>query len=279
MATVTTTPPPVGSNDADLVVIDVTDRIATLTLNRPAMRNALSNALSRTLRSAVARAEADADVDVIIVTGSDPAFCAGLDLKELGSTGGNIYVQAKASPVEAVEAVEAQHPWEPTTKPVIGAINGVAITGGFELALNCDFLIASERASFGDTHTRVGVLPGWGLSVLLPQAIGLRRSIEMSLTGNFISAREALALGLVNHVVPHDELLPTTRKLAGDIVANSAAAVRELLQSYRAIHRMTVGDGEVHEAEVSRDWLRRTFEPGAVEARRAAILARGRTQV
>ncbi len=279
MATVTTTPPPVGSNDADLVVIDVTDRIATLTLNRPAMRNALSNALSRTLRSAVARAEADADVDVIIVTGSDPAFCAGLDLKELGSTGGNINVQAKASPVEAVEAVEAQHPWEPTTKPVIGAINGVAITGGFELALNCDFLIASERASFGDTHTRVGVLPGWGLSVLLPQAIGLRRSIEMSLTGNFISAREALALGLVNHVVPHDELLPTTRRLAGDIVANSAAAVRELLQSYRAIHRMTVGDGEVHEAEVGRDWLRRTFEPGAVEARRAAILARGRTQV
>ena len=249
------------------------------------MRNALSNALSRTLRSAVARAEADADVDVIIVTGSDPAFCAGLDLKELGSTGGNINVQAKASPNgavepnEAVEAVEAQHPWEPTTKPVIGAINGVAITGGFELALNCDFLIASERASFGDTHTRVGVLPGWGLSVLLPQAIGLRRSIEMSLTGNFISAREALALGLVNHVVPHDELLPTTRRLAGDIVANSAAAVRELLQSYRAIHRMTVGDGEVHEAEVGRDWLRRTFEPGAVEARRAAILARGRTQV
>ncbi len=271
-----TTPSIANHDNADLVLYDVTDRIATLTLNRPAARNALSTALSRVLRSSVARAESDADVDVIIVTGADPAFCAGVDLKELGSSGGNINVQAKADPKDPVVV---GHPWEPTTKPVIGAVNGVAITGGFELALACDFLIASERASFGDTHTRVGVLPGWGLSVLLPQAIGLRRSIEMSLTGNFISAHEAHQLGLVNHVVAHEELLPTTRKLASDIVANSAAAVRELLRSYRDIHRMTVGDGEIHEARVSRDWIKRTFEPGAVEARRAAILARGRTQV
>lgn len=267
---------PPRDSGTDLVLVEVSDRIATLTLNRPAARNALSTALSRALRIAFAGVESNPDVDVVILTGSDPAFCAGVDLKELGSTGGNINVQANADPNDAVVA---RHPWEPTTKPVIGAINGVAITGGFELALNCDFLIASNRASFGDTHTRVGVLPGWGLSVLLPQAIGLRRSIEMSLTGNFISAQEAHALGLVNHVVLHEELLPTTRKLAGDIVANSAAAVRELLQSYRAIHRMTVGDGEVHEARVGRDWLQRTFEPAAVEARRAAILARGRTQV
>ena len=104
------------------------------------------------------------------------------------------------------------------TKPLIGAINGVAITGGFELALNCDFLIASELAKFGDTHTRVGVMPAWGLTVLLPQAIGVRRAREMSFTGNFMSADEALDRGLVNHVVPHPELIPFTRSIAADIV-------------------------------------------------------------
>jgi enoyl-CoA hydratase len=258
-----------------LVLVEVTERIATLTLNRPQARNALSTALSKELRSAMAGAEANEDVDVIILTGSDPAFCAGVDLKELGSTGGNINVGINS---DELAPVVAMHPWAPTTKPVIGAVNGVAVTGGFELALNCDFLVASERASFGDTHTRVGVLPGWGLSVLLPQAIGLRRSIEMSLTGNFMNAADAFHFGLVNHVVAHEDLLPTTRKLAADIVGNSAAAVRELLVSYRAIHRMTVGDGEIHEAKVGRDWLKRTFTPAAVEARRAAIVERGRQQ-
>jgi enoyl-CoA hydratase len=260
----------------DILLVNVSDRIATLTLNRPQARNALSTALLKAIRSAMADADANSDVDVIILTGSDPAFSAGLDLKELGSTGGNVSAGG-TTPADAPAV--AIHPWAPTAKPVIGAINGVAITGGFELALNCDFLVASERASFGDTHTRVGVLPGWGLSVLLPQAIGLRRSIEMSLTGNFISAPEAMRLGLVNHVVSHDELLPTARKLAADIVQNSQEAARELLASYRAIHRMTVGDGEVHEAEVGRNWLRRTFHPEEVEARRAAIVERGRAQV
>ncbi len=262
-----------------LVLVEVQERIATLTLNRPRSRNALSTALSKALRGAMADADANPEVDVIILTGSDPAFCAGLDLKELGSTGGNISVGVNTDNKVDDPPLVAMHPWAANSKPVIGAINGVAITGGFELALNCDFLVASERARFGDTHTRVGVLPGWGLSVLLPQAIGLRRSIEMSLTGNFMGADEALQFGLVNHVVPHEELLPTTRKLAEDIVGNAAAAVRELLVSYRAIHRMTVGDGELHEAKVGRDWLKRTFHPAEVEARRAAIVNRGRDQV
>jgi enoyl-CoA hydratase len=269
---ITATPPEAPE---ELVVVAISERIATLTLNRPKVRNALSTALSKALRAAMAEAEANPDVDVIILTGADPAFSAGLDLKELGSTGGNVNIGMNPN---ADVPIEALHPWTPTTKPVIGAVNGVAITGGFELALNCDFLVASERASFGDTHTRVGVLPGWGLSVLLPQAIGLRRSIEMSLTGNFMSATEALHFGLVNHVVAHDDLIGATRKLATDIVGNAPAAVRELLASYRAIHRMTVGDGELHEATVGRDWLKRTFDPAAVEARRTAIVDRGRQQ-
>ena len=122
------------------------------------------------------------------------------------------------------------------TKPLIGAINGVAVTGGFELALNCDFLVASERAKFGDTHTRVGVMPGWGLTVLLPQAIGVRRAREMSFTGNFMSAEEALHFGLVNHVVAHDDLLPFTRSLATDIIGNEQDGVRQIRATY-AVHR------------------------------------------
>ncbi len=264
------------AQDAPVLLLDVVDRIGTITLNRPKSRNALSSELLRQLRVGVAELDDRADVDVVILTGSDPAFSAGLDLKELGSTGGNL---GAANGESRATGDEPNYPWAPTTKPVIGAINGVAITGGFELALQCDFLVASERAAFGDTHTRVGILPGWGLSVLLPQAIGFRRALEMSMTGNFMLAEEALHFGLVNRVVPHGELITFTRKLATDIVGNNQDGLRELLASYRAIHRLSVGDGERHEARVGRTWSRRTYDPAAVEARRIAIMERGRTQV
>ena len=280
-------PPPA----APVLLVEVTERVATLTLNRPAQRNALSSALLVALRTEMARVDARDDVDVIVLTGADPAFSAGLDLKELGSRGNNLVVETPAeTPAETdstspetdstspERVVASGTPWAPTRKPVIGAINGVAVTGGFELVLQCDFVVASERASFGDTHTRVGILPGWGLSVLLPQAIGVRRAIEMSLTGNFIGAEEAHRLGLVNHVVAHDDLLSTAHHLARDISGNDAGALQELLRSYRAIHRLTVGDGERHEATVGRNWAR-TYRPGDVAAKRAAIQSRGRTQV
>jgi enoyl-CoA hydratase len=258
----------------DVLLTDVSDRIGTITMNRPAVRNALSSELLRQLRETMATLDADDDVDVLILTGSDPAFSAGLDLKELGSTGGNL----GAGDGPRQNSDEPNYPWAPSVKPLIGAINGVAITGGFELALQCDFLVASERAAFGDTHTRVGILPGWGLSVLLPQAIGYRRALEMSMTGNFMPADEALHFGLVNHVVPHAELLPTARKLATDMVGNNQDGLRELLASYRAIHRLSVGEGERHEARVGRAWSKRTYDPAVVEARRVAIMERGRAQ-
>jgi enoyl-CoA hydratase len=268
------------------VLLEVDGRIAVVTLNRPAARNALNRSLSDGLRSTMAAAEANPDVDVIVLTGADPAFCAGVDLKEL-ATGNGLIREPQATgaaqlPGQAVQhgesSTEPGRPWAPTTKPVIGAINGVAVTGGFEVALQCDFLIASERAAFGDTHTRVGVMPGWGLSVLLPQAIGVRRAIEMSLTGNFMGAEEALQFGLVNRVVGHDDLLPTARAIAADIAGNQQAGVRTLLASYRAIHGMNVADGLRHEAKVSLEFLS-TFSTAKVAANREAIAARGRTQV
>jgi enoyl-CoA hydratase len=136
--------------------------------------------------------------------------------------------------------------------------------------------IASEHAKFGDTHTRVGVMPGWGLTVLLPQAIGVRRAREMSFTGNFLSADEALQFGLVNHVVPHDELIPFTRRLALDIIGNDQPGVRQIRQTYAAI--TAEREGWEIEARDGRRWRDEHFSAEAVAARRAAIQARGRQQ-
>jgi enoyl-CoA hydratase len=249
------------------VLLAVRDRVATVTLNRPAVRNALSREVLRLLPQLVEEADAADDVDVIVLTGADPAFCAGLDLAELASP-----PPAGAEP----PPVAGRGPLPITDKPVIGAINGPAITGGFELALNCDFLVASDRAKFGDTHARVGVMPGWGLTVLLPQAIGVRRAREMSYTGNFMSAQEALQFGLVNHVVPHDELLPFTYRLAADIAGNDQAGVRQIRRTYAAVADDAAGWAT--EAADAAAWRQATFDPAAVAARRAAIEARGHTQ-
>jgi enoyl-CoA hydratase len=265
-------------NEEPEVLYEVVDRIATITLNRPKARNALNSAVRKGLVQSMVAAEADDEVSVIILTGSDPAFCAGIDLKELSKGSDDAMQAAVGARQPGVDSDVPRRPWPLTSKPVIGAINGVAVTGGFELAIQCDFLIASELAQFGDTHTRVGILPGWGLTVLLPQMIGQRRAIEMSLTGNFMGAQEALQFGLVNHVVAHQELLPTARKLATDIAGNNPRAVRTMLASYRAIHTMTVGDGLRHETQVGLEYGAH-FDPTEFAGRREAITNRGRSQV
>ena len=254
----------------DVVLFDVSDRIATVTLNRPEARNALSSEVLSMLPRLMLEADASDAVDVVILTGTDPAFCAGLDLKELGSTASNLGARAVTP--------GAHGPFPAMTKPVIGAINGATVTGGLELAINCDFLVASERARFGDTHTRVGVMPGWGMTVLLPQAIGVRRAREMSYTGNFITAHDAYELGLVNHVVEHDSLIAFTRRLALDIISNDQAAVRQIRATYGAVAATTIDEGWKVEARDSAAWQRRGFDPREVERRRRAILERGRQQ-
>ena len=175
--------------DDDVLLIETADRIRTLTLNRPRVRNALSAELRDKLFSALAAAESDDGVDVVILTGADPAFCAGVDLKELG--GGD----DGSGPIP-----DLSPRWPSLSKPVIGAINGVAVTGGLEVALSCDILIASEEARFADTHARVGILPTWGMSVRLPQAVGRGLAYRMSLTGDYLGAHDALRVGLVTQV-------------------------------------------------------------------------------
>ena len=218
------------------VLVTVDGPIATVTLNRPAARNALSSALLRDLAEALATLDADGGVHAVVLTGADPAFCAGLDLKELGEDGGALHAGVMA-------VADTHSPWPPINTPVIAAVNGPAITGGLELVLNCDLAICSERAVFADTHARVGVLPGWGLTVLLPLAIGRATARRMSLTGDFLSAAQALNAGLVSDLVPHEELLDRAHAIAATIAGNNPRAVRALLASYRAVEAELVAGG------------------------------------
>jgi enoyl-CoA hydratase/carnithine racemase len=255
----------------DLVLVEVTDRVATVVLNRPEVRNALNGELIDALTARLAECEASADVDVMILTGADPAFCAGLDLAYL------------ATRVELESGVDSDNfppvPVPPHTKPLIGAVNGPAVTGGLELALACDFLVASERARFADTHARVGIVPGWRLTVALPEAVGSRRAKEMSATGNFVDADTALAWGLVNHVVPHAELLASCQRLGTDIASNDAAAAREILSTYNEEAELVDGPRSTIELDRFRRWRAEGKSDGAeIERRRAAIVDRGRGQ-
>jgi enoyl-CoA hydratase len=167
---------------------------------------------------------------------------------------------------------------EQLPQPVIGAINGFAITGGFELALMCDFLIASTEAKFADTHARVGVVPGWGLSHRLPRLIGINRAKELSLTGNFLDARTACDWGLVNRVVAPDELLPVATALARDIVSTEPVTRAEILKIMDTGWETTLAAGLEVELEANRQHGKRQVSPEKVAARRQAIQARGRQQ-
>lgn len=260
------------TQDADVLIVERADGVATLRLNRPAVRNALSATLIIALQRAMSELDRDDEVDVVVLTGADPAFCAGLDLNELGEGGAALGLGS--SPDGSTPA----SPWPAIGKPVIGAVNGVAVTGGLELALHCDILVASDRAAFADTHARVGVMPGWGLSVLLPRAVGTRMARQMSLTGHVLSAEEALRAGLVTAVVPHAELLTHVHQVATAIVGNNRAAVRTLLATYRRIEADLDGPGLRTEAAASRAWLDRNFQPAAVARHRAAVTGRGRAQ-
>ena len=253
------------------ITTEISEGVAVISLNRPEVRNALNSQILRAIPEVIASLEENPEVDVLVLTGTDPAFCAGLDLRELGDTGGNIEPEAQSS--------MSKGPFPERTKPLIGAINGVAVTGGLELALACDFLIASDRAQFADTHARVGVMPGWGLSVLLPQAIGVRRSREMSLTGNYVGAELAASWGLVNRVVPHEDLIGTVLELAADIRSNNQQGVRQMLQTYERTTSVTLEEGWDIEAKMGREWLSVTnFRPEDVAERRANIQNRGRSQ-
>lgn len=252
-----------------LVLTDTNDGVCLVTLNRPEALNALSSALRAALCDTLQALAADSAVEVVVLTGAGRAFTVGLDLKELG---GEADPGATTSSVDLSEAMEA------LGKPVIGAINGFAITGGFELALMCDFLIAAPEARFADTHARVGVVPGWGLSQRLPRLIGINRAKELSLTGNYLDATQAESWGLVNRVVPAGELLDTCLALARDITSTEPDTRAEMLRIMDAGWATTLDAGLSIEQEASQAHSRRAVKADAIAARRAAVQDRGRAQ-
>lgn len=179
---------------------------ALIALNRPDKRNSFNNSLLTMLYDSIEKASGDPSVRVLIITGNGPSFSSGIDLKALAA--GEEIFHPRGDNKELPDIIsECQ-------KPIIGAINGHAITGGFELALNCDFLIASDSAAFADTHAKVGIHPGWGMTQLLQEAVGVRMAKQMSLSCEFIDAPTALRAGLVNEVVPEDRLIARALEIA-----------------------------------------------------------------
>lgn len=190
------------------VLFKVEDQVAVVTLNRPEKRNSINQALLTGLYDAIEEIASLDTIRVAVITGNGKSFCSGIDLSALATD--NLF-DPRGDGKGLVDIFSA------CTKPLIGAINGHAITGGFEIALNCDFLIASDKACFADTHAKVGIHPGWGMTQLLQQAVGQRRARQMSFTCEFIAAEKALQWGLVNEVVSPSVLIPRAMALAKSI--------------------------------------------------------------
>jgi len=245
--------------------------VAVLTLNRPKQMNALNTELRQALARAFRELAADESVRVAVLTGAGRAFCAGMDLAEIsaGAPGASGFDTSVAGQAEMSDGIAA------FGGPIIAAVNGHAITGGFELALACDVILASTKASFSDTHARVGILPGWGLSQRLPRLIGVSRAKELALTGNALDAARAYEWGLVNRVVEPEELLPACRALARDMASCVPAALRGYKRLIDRGAGMLLPDALAFERAASIESAR-SVASAEIAGRREAVQQRGR---
>ena len=254
---------------SDLVILERKGGVSILTLNRPDDMNAISSALMNRLTECFGSLQDDDESRVAIVTGAGRAFCAGMDLKELSSGGDESTGGKIGNPgAEAIADFAG---------PIIAAVNGYAVTAGFELALACDLIIASTEAKFADTHAQVGMLPGWGLSQRLPRIIGMPRAMELSLTGNKLTARQADEWGLVNRVVEPDELMPTCLALANDMLSCQPDALRGCKRLMVEGSGMPLAEAlayETREAKAGADQVTAT----AIGKRRGVVQTRNRAQ-
>jgi len=222
----------------DALVLTARDRaIATLTINRPEKRNALSVAVRRAFLDAFSALSQDPDIRVIVITGAgDKSFVAGADIAEF----------ATRTPVEQYQVMRGPSPLEAierSPKPVIAAINGHCLGGGLELAMACDFRIASERARFGQPEINLGIIPGGGGTQRLPRLIGLGSAMQMVLTGEPIDAERAYRVGLVQEIVPHERLMPRVREIAGVIAGKSPVALAAAKEATRAALQTPLAEG------------------------------------
>ena len=202
---------------SDSIKVETADFITTITINRPEKRNALNREMREFIKHDIARLNQSDATKVIILTGTDPAFSAGVDFSELNDPNTDF---SEIGPLPG--------PFFTSDIPVIGAINGAAYTGGLELALTCNLLIASEKAIFADTHAKMGMMPGWGLSVHLPIAVGPTRARQMMTSCQPISAKQAYEWGLVNELVSHDQLIERAREVAAAIAKQDISVIRKI---------------------------------------------------
>ncbi len=209
----------------DTVLLSVNEGIATITLNRPKRHNAINQALLIELYNHIEEVTNNDSIRVAVLTGNGKSFCSGVDLEAVKTE--NLF-DPRGDGTDLPDLFAA------CDKPIIAAVNGNAITGGFEMALNCDFMIASEKAAFADTHVKVGIHPGWGLTQILQENVNQRRAKQISLTGQMIGAHRAFEWGLVNEIVPHEQLIPRTLQIAADIAGidpNMLKTVKKLIEN------------------------------------------------
>ena len=222
------------TNGYETVIVERPDpHVGLITLNRPDKGNGVVPELARDLMAAIAGLESDADVRVVILTGAGAHFSAGADLFALQDYLAH-ELAVKQEPYNARVLFPVTLRIATCRFPVIAAVNGSATAGGLDLALACDLRVASSSAKFGETYVKVGLAPANGGAYFLPRLIGSGRAAELALTGDIISAADALEIGLVNHVVAPDELLPKARAIAAKIAANSWRAVEATKQVMRA---------------------------------------------
>ncbi|HEX5144662.1 MAG TPA: enoyl-CoA hydratase [Mycobacterium sp.] len=251
-----------------VVVTEAAPGVRVVTMNRPDARNALNPELIESLFDALTEADDDPDVRAIVLTGTDPAFCAGVDLKEAERLGMAYFERFQThncitKPAEMIT-------------PILGAVNGPTFTGGLEMALACDFMIASQRAVFADTHARVGILPGGGMTARLPQRVGAAMARRLSMTGEVVDAARAERIGLVTEVVAHEALLPRAVELATQIAEVPAGTMAGLKQMY------VRGAAGITDAALAVELeIARAHRPDteALAARKAEVTARNKSQL
>lgn len=232
------------ATDHRVVLRERVDRIEILTIHRPEKMNALSEQVRTELLEALAAVENDAGVGVVVITGAgEKAFIAGADIGEFA--GRSPFDQRWAMRSPRIFDVMASFP-----KPVIAMINGFCLGGGCELAMSCDLRVASDRARFGQPEINLGLIPGGGGTQRLPRLVGLGQAMRLILTGDMIGAEEALRLGLVELVVPHEDLRTKTLELAGKIASKSPLTLRVAKEAVRASERLAIEEGILYERDL-----------------------------
>jgi len=230
------------------VLLDKKDHIATITLNRPDKLNAFGGRMRQEIEEVVDDVCTDRDVRVIVITGAGKAFCVGGDVTEF--VGGTTKALTETSPSERPAMSKIVLALNAVEKPVIAAVNGVAAGGGVNLALACDIRVASEKARFGQVFTRRGVHPDWGGSYFLPRLVGYAKACELIFSAEVIGAQEALEIGMVNKVVPHEELMPATMVMADRMAKNAPIPMAFAKRALQNFHKWNLAQALDYEAYV-----------------------------